>query len=140
MAEEFNPLSLYFDNHIPFSDFVGLFLAINELYKSLGGDALQVNNIEELHRVTEAESAFEQHTGTPFANMAVRLHQSPFDPYMSRKEAYSTINEYAKPEKSKQIREELDKRYPTKTWDGQFPIAGVCQVLLNEHIDDLISK
>ena len=58
--------------------------------------------------------------------------------YVKRGEVYATIEKYARPEMTSQIKEQLDARYPIKDWKNYFPFAGAFQTIINDNLESLV--
>lgn len=126
--------------NVKFGDYLKLILAIDRLYKAIGGDALQVTAVDSLEEVTEPESLFEQHKGTQWANKKKKLVPIPLTSYTSREEVYAAVDKYAQPQVTQQIKQQLDQRYSKDFWGDNFPTIGAFQILVNENLENLINK
>jgi hypothetical protein len=139
MAEEqAKPLSIYFDGDAPFEKMLRTFLLLNELYRSIGGDGLKVHDTKSLTMITELESEYEVNPGSSFANKTTKLEPSFSSPCIPREGVYAAVQKYARPERAQDLRKALDARFPVETWDGDFPLFGAYQFLVNEHLEDLV--
>jgi len=66
------------------------------------------------------------------------MHYSDERAYVTRQEVYATIEKYARPEMTSQIKEQLDARYPIKDWKNYFPFAGAFQTIINDNLESLV--
>jgi hypothetical protein len=76
--------------------------------------------------------------GTEFATQSSSLEESVFTPETPRHEVYEAIDRYVKPGMVETVKQEFDKRFPQDKWGNSLPMISACNILLNEHLEDLV--
>lgn len=131
-----DPISIFLEGKkIPFLDEMKIFLALDDLYKAIGGDSLQISNGEYLEKIVEPESEYEINQGTGFENQKTRLVSSLTTSHIQRKEVYATVRFLSKLEKTEEIIQILDQKFPEKVWEDNLPRIKTLLYLFNEQRD-----
>lgn len=121
-----------------FEDAARLFLAMDDLYKSIGGDGLTLFHHESYVVHSAPLSELDLLMGTPFEERRKVVESSVFTPSVSRREVYKFILKHAIKGESrdrlvKDLRDELIQRYPVSIWENQFPYFEVIDFLLRRN-------
>lgn len=129
-------LNFYISRTATLADVLELCIRLDQLYKSMGGDALDLSCADCIEEAVY-DSEFEQHAGSQFANSRRVVKDIPFGIYhVSRDEVYDAIQKLARPEMTEKFREDIDRRFPREVWGDQLPKSKAFAVLFNEYLRD----
>lgn len=132
-----NPLTIVIQRGaIDFGDSLSLLIEIDNLYKALGGDGLTINSVESKTIYEVPGSEFDPLKGTPFENVQRRVESSMLEEYVARKEVYEAIDRLGKQESRIQVKQAIDRKYPTSIWGDKFPHDASIWFLFNERRED----
>ena len=138
------------DGHVPFSvtligdvsfvDEAKVYMALDQVYRSMGGSELCINAMEDgvLQKTT---SEFDVLAGTEFKTAETEVIPSPFTPNVLRQEVRTALKSLlSHEERQRKVLENLETRFPASVWGNAFPKAHVIQTIMDakrgEGIDD----
>ncbi len=116
-----------------FKEIMGVYVALNDLYVSMGGLGLQFNLIDVVNE-SVPESDYDVHVGTPFANTRRVRRESDFPKYVPREEVYDAIKEFIEPSHVSFVKKSLDDLFPEDKFQGCFPYSRAMEILFNDYI------
>ena len=141
MEEKNKILSIIYDPKIMrFESYIGLVILINNLYKSMGGDGLEIVNTKSFNIVKESESPYELFSNTEFANNRSAAKET-IPHYIPRPQVYEAINKYAiNPNDAERLNKEVDNRFPKDRWGDDIPYNKALVLLMNDNLESLVFR
>jgi len=136
-SQEKSSISVFIETELGFDMQMYVFLCLDDLYRSLGGEGLKIDDGETYNIVTE-RSQFDPLAGTPFESSEKRLEPSNTTGYVDRVEVYAALRKIAKPNELDGLVRILEEKFPSKIWDNNFPRLALMQYIVNEQRDLLI--
>ncbi|VVB78805.1 Uncharacterised protein [uncultured archaeon] len=109
-------------------------LGLEKKLKPYMCDELKITDTDYLETVSES-SPYDPLKGTPYESREEILVPSPVTSYVKRNEVYNSLKTLAKPDRLDQLVAELDKKFPEKLWEDNFPGLETLQYLFNEKKD-----
>ena len=114
-----------------FQQVLNFVVAVKELYVLLEGDAKF--KVEDLFITETPESEYDIHAGTEFSNTETTHETSIFPEYVNRQDVYQAVEIHAPSNLRQSIKQDIDKRWPTKHFENTFPYAATMSHLVNEY-------
>ncbi len=121
---ENNRIRLAFIGNPSFEQLLKLYTALGRMCYEKNGFSVQILDITPAYITGDG--------------VKVQLQRSPFSPYVNRSEVYNAMQQYIRPEKLDALKEELNTRFPEKTWNDTFPTLGILRVLVTENLESLL--
>ncbi|MCF7867017.1 hypothetical protein K9L67_03780 [Candidatus Woesearchaeota archaeon] len=125
-------VKVYLDND-EFSDSLNLLLELDKIYKTLGGDQLLIKNVKEFIEIKVTESEYDANKETKFSNINFIKKESIFSKYASREIVEETIDNFFKSEKTREIKDKLNSKFPEKLFYQDYPYIATLSILFNEY-------
>ena len=126
------PVKLYLEG-ANFQDSFRLLLAIDNSYKAYGGDQLLLTKETELVTKEATESEYDINKNTEFSNTKKIIAETIFTRYTSRYEVEETIDKFFLPEKTQEIKKTINKTFPEKNFQDDYPYTATLSLLFNEY-------
>lgn len=132
MDEEYLELRLEHIEGAPFEKILGLLIAINDVYLTMGGSSLNFHPKDVAENVIKLAAS--ESRGMPIENGSREIEDTVFPGYVPRDQVYEAISRHIRPEAVSRVRQDIDNRFPREKFGDVFPYCATLDVLFNTHL------